>query len=74
MPCDLAQADLAAPSEPGKDKISSNQRMFAHDAQDDVGDGGRRGAVGYGVAEAPFQEALQPLGLYDGIFARRRPQ
>lgn len=71
---DFAQADLPAPAQAGNNEISSNPRVFADEPQDDVRDCGRRGAVGYGVAEAPFQEALQPLGLYDGILARRRPQ
>jgi hypothetical protein len=74
MPCDFAQADCPAATEAGKQEVCGNPGVFAHQSQDNVRDGGRRGAVSDGVAEAFLHEALQPLGLYDGIFARRRPQ
>ncbi len=71
---DFAQADGSAASQTGNDQIGGNPWMFAHEAQDDMGDGCCGRAVGDGGAEAPFKEALQASLLYHGFTARRRPQ
>ena len=71
---DFAQADGSAASQTGNDQIGGNPWMFAHEAQDDVGDGCCGRAVGDGGAEAPSKEALQASLLYHGFTARRRPQ